>query len=209
MLNFKYLTNGQAYLIIPKSMLNEQTTNCDSQEGDVEAFLKLLIKVNYSDTEHTDYWNNTFVCKRGESLNSYRSWSKIFHWPTTRTFHFIQQLKKQGIIEFIPHKCRRVLHIRIVDYEEWMLPSALHKASDAKLENSKKSFQIFWDKYHDITQTPKKNIAKAQREWKKLSEREEQLAIDQIEEYYYHVTDTRFILLASKYLENKSFLDEY
>ena len=53
------------------------------------------------------------------------------------------------------------------------------------------------------------NIAKAQRIWKKLSEKEQQLAIDNIEEYYYHQTNVKFILHACSYLSNKAFLNEY
>ena len=37
--------------------------------------------------------------------------------------------------------------------------------------------QRFWNEYHSITQLPKENIAKAQREWKKLSDKEQQLSL--------------------------------
>ena len=30
------------YIIVPKTLLTEQFTNCDTHEGEVEAFLKLL-----------------------------------------------------------------------------------------------------------------------------------------------------------------------
>lgn len=76
------------------------------------------------------------------------------------------------------------------------------KASDEK-------FRLFWDDYHNIMQLPKENIAKAQRIWKKLSEKEQQLAIDNIEEYYYHQTNVKFTLHACSYLSNKAFLNEY
>jgi hypothetical protein len=35
-------------------------------------------------------------------------------------------------------------------------------------------FRLFWNEFHSITQLPKENIAKAQREWKKLSDKEQQ-----------------------------------
>ena len=63
--------------------------------------------------------------------------------------------------------------------------------------------------YHSITQLPKENIAKAQREWKKLSDKEQQLAIDNIEVYYFHQTNVNFLLHAGSYLSNKAFLNEY
>lgn len=59
--------SGNGYIIIPKLMFAEYMKNCDNHEGDIEAFLKLLMKVNYSETEYTDYWCKKSVCKRGES----------------------------------------------------------------------------------------------------------------------------------------------
>lgn len=43
------------YIIVPKTLLTEQFTNCDTHEGEVEAFLKIIMKTNYSETQHTDY----------------------------------------------------------------------------------------------------------------------------------------------------------
>ena len=102
---------GYGYIIIPKALLKEQLIDCSPHEGEIEAFLKLLIKVNYSETKLTDHQRRTIVCKRGESLHSYRSWSAIFHWPTSRTYRFIQQLKTNGIIEIIPHNDTTALHL--------------------------------------------------------------------------------------------------
>ena len=36
---------GYGYIIIPKALLKEQLTGCSPHEGEIEAFLKLLIKV--------------------------------------------------------------------------------------------------------------------------------------------------------------------
>lgn len=68
---------GYGYIIIPKALLKEQLIDCSPHEGEIEAFLKLLVKVNYSETKLTDHQRRTIVCKRGESLHSYRSWSAI------------------------------------------------------------------------------------------------------------------------------------
>ena len=110
--------SGNGYIIIPKLMFAEYMKNCDNHEGDIEAFLKLLMKVNYSETEYTDYWCKKSVCKRGESLRSYRSWSDVFHWSVSRTYRFMQGLKSKGVIEIISHDDTSALHIRVVDYEK-------------------------------------------------------------------------------------------
>ena len=70
-------------------------------------------------------------------------------------------------------------------------------------------FRLFWNEFHSITQLPKENIAKAQREWKKLSDKEQQLAIDKVEDYYFHQTNINYLLHAASYLSNKAFLNEY
>ena len=54
---------GYGYIIIPKALLKEQLTGCSPHEGEIEAFLKLLIKVNYSETKLTDRQKHTIVCK--------------------------------------------------------------------------------------------------------------------------------------------------
>ena len=69
--------------------------------------------------------------------------------------------------------------------------------------------RLFWNEFHSITQLPKENIAKAQREWKKLSDKEQQLAIDKVEDYYFHQTNINYLLHAASYLSNKAFLNEY
>ena len=45
---------GYGYIIIPKALLKEQLIDCSPHEGEIEAFLKLLVKVNYSETKLTD-----------------------------------------------------------------------------------------------------------------------------------------------------------
>lgn len=87
----------------------------------------------------------------------------------------------------------------------WDCPDAGKQKKKAVNEK----FQLFWNEYHSITQLPKENIAKAQREWKKLSDKEQQLAIDNIEVYYFHQTNVNFLLHAGSYLSNKAFLNEY
>ncbi|MBD3588070.1 hypothetical protein [Bacteroides sp. GM023] len=194
------------YLIIPKSLLQQQIEEQDVQEGEIEAFLKILMKVNYSDTLYNSRQYTDYPCKRGESLYSYRDWSHIFHWSVGRTFRFFQGLNSLGVIEIITHPDSASLHIRVVEYDKWM---GKFDDNKQKKKTVNEKFRVFWDEYHSTTQLPKVNIAKAQREWKKLSSKEQQLAIDHIEEYYFHQTNFKYLLQAGSYLANKAFLDEY
>lgn len=81
--------------------------------------------------------------------------------------------------------------------------------SSQKEEGIIQSFHTFWDNYHQIMRKPKVNVARARHEWEKLTKEEWQLAIDRIEDVYYHTNDTRFIAHASTYLKDKAFLNEY
>ena len=193
-------------LIIPKTLLQQQIENPHLQEGEIEALLKILMKVNYSETLYNDRCNKNCPCKRGESLFSYRDWSRVLHWSTGKTFRFMHGLATRGIIEIIPHPNNTSLHIRVVEYDKWV---GLPDAGKQKKKAVNEKFQLFWNEYHSITQLPKENIAKAQREWKKLSDKEQQLAIDNIEVYYFHQTNVNFLLHAGSYLSNKAFLNEY
>lgn len=207
MQNIHSITTDHGYLTISKDLLRKLNDNNREQEGELEAFLKILLKANYSETVYNGHQSKPIICKRGESIRTYKSWSRILNWSKSKTFRFFQQLKDNGWIEIIPHDTNTsALHIRIIDYEKWVGTS---DAAKPKKKAVNEKFNIFWEQYHDITRLPKENIAKAQREWKKLSDNEQQLAIDHIEEYYMHVNNVNFILLACSYLANKAFLNEY
>ena len=83
------------------------------------------------------------------------------------------------------------------------------KTEEEKKKEKSEVFDVFWDKYHETMQKPKQYVARARREWDKLTKEEQQTAIDHIEEVYYHTNDTRFIPLAATYLKDKAFLNEY
>lgn len=70
-------------------------------------------------------------------------------------------------------------------------------------------FLKFWDAYYEVVQLPRKNIGKAEKEWNRLSEEEKELAMENISNYYYSLTDTRFMLQPANYLANKAFLDDF
>ena len=86
--NFQAMTK-HGFLIIPKTLLQQQIENPHLQEGEIEALLKILMKVNYSETLYNDRCNKNCPCKRGESLFSYRDWSRVLHWSTGKTFRFM------------------------------------------------------------------------------------------------------------------------
>ncbi len=70
-------------------------------------------------------------------------------------------------------------------------------------------FRNFWEQYHEITRKDKVNPGKARKAWNRLSTAERTAAVENIEIYYCHLTNTLFCLQAVNYLANKAFMNEY
>lgn len=90
-----------------------------------------------------------------------------------------------------------------------------NKAGKTSKNHSNNCFELhaqflnFWDAYYEVVQLPRKNIGKAEKEWNRLSKEERELAVENISNYYYSLTDTRYLLQPANYLANKAFLDEF
>lgn len=128
-------------------------------------------------------------------------------WSRSKTLRFFQKIQEEGIIKIIPHQ-KGIFHIHINNYDFWTGCISPEAREEKKKEKSE-VFDVFWDKYHETMQKPKQYVARARREWDKLTKEEQQTAINHIEEVYYHTNDTRFIPLAATYLKDKAFLNEY
>lgn len=195
----------QGYIILPKSMLKPLLECGNWKEGDLEAWLRILMHVNYSEMSCC-IGGVEITCKRGEAIHSYRRWMQIFCWKKYRTIYFFRRLVKAGIIEFIVHT-EKITHIRVVNYDLWTGRDPV--ASEEAMKHKAEEFRRFWDRYHETVQRPKENVARARRVWFKLTAGEQRLAIERIEEFYYHQRDIRFIPQAATYLSDKAFLNEY
>ena len=162
-----------------------------------EAIVVMYSKMNYKEATCRIRGKN-ICCKRGESIISITSWSKIFGWERGRTRHFFNKLVKMNLISIISHT--NLTHIRMTHY-----PNGLYEADNQETDEL---FQQFWDEYHATTQTRKVNVGRARKEWNLLTQHEKKLAVTGIDNYYYYLTDTRFCKQAVNYLKDKSFLDE-
>ena len=176
------------------------------QEGRNRSSPKILMKVNYSDTLYNDRQNKTACVKEAKACLVIATGATSSTGLSEKPSRFIHELATLGIIEIISHPNNSSLHIRVVEYDKWM---GVPDSDKQKRKPSTKSFTCSGMNSTASTQLPKENIAKAQREWKKLGDKEQQLAIDRIEEYYFHQTNINFLLHAASYLSNKAFLNEY
>ena len=193
----------KGYLLLPKVLFEEQMKKTKGATGYFDAFILVLTHVNYSTTECT-VKHYTFECRRGESVISIAHWAKLFGWKRSRTRYFFNKMYEEGIIERVINPY--ITRIRIPSYD---LLVGQKRRENAHEEANGVTFEVFWAKYHEVTQKPKTNIGRARREWKKLSPHERSLSLKNIDEYYDNLTDTKYCMQASTYLSDKAFLNEY
>jgi plasmid maintenance system killer protein len=80
---------------------------------------------------------------------------------------------------------------------------------EKEIKNNNIEFSQFWNTYHSITVLPKTDFQATQKYWNKLSETEQQKAIDNIKLYYDSLNDKKYCKKARTYLADKNFNDEF
>lgn len=189
----------KGYLLFQKELLEVFKRLSNKPLTEREAFFAMFIKVNYKD-EILEIKEQKVLCKRGESVLSKVSWAKVFNWNLNKVKYFFKKLEELQLIAIVPH--RNLFHIRLLYYPQWNKPAGISAEQDDA------QFQEFWDKYHETTQMRKTNVARAKREWALLTPQEKELAVEEIDTYFYYLTDTRYCKQAVNYLKDKTFLDE-
>jgi hypothetical protein len=115
-------------------------------------------------------------------------------------------MEKNKLIQTIPME-NGLNVIRVVNYDLWT--SKCKEVNEEKRKTkTDESFDEFWNTYHEVTQTPKREVEAARREWSKLTLRERRIALEQINYYYHSLEDTKYIKRGFRYLRDKSFLNE-
>lgn len=195
--------SDRGYIMIARALLTNICNEHPKASGNFEAFLRVLTNVNF-ETATFRYNGETRECKRGESIISFAHWAEIFGWSRGRTRRFFQNCFNEGSIHQVAGDC--VSHISIPGYDAWTGNQA---APGKGKRPTDPLFLEFWEEYHEITHTCKKNYARAYVEWKKLSVRERQLATQNIDEFYHHLKKVSFCPQAATYLRDKAFMDEW
>lgn len=191
------------YVMIPRDLLLKAFDEHPEAGGDMDAFLRILTYVNYAEAV-VKRESREVLCARGESVISYSQWAEILGWSLGRTRHCFIRLITNGSIELVKGDCAS--HIRIPAYDVWTGKRKNGTAADSTVEES---FGLFWNEYHETTRMPRQNREGALREWKRLSQKERKMALENIDDYFFHLRDTKYCRQAVKYLADKMFQDEY
>lgn len=200
------------YVMVSRALLMSMCEKQRTARNDEEAFLRVLLCVNYKDA--VAYCNGTPVkCSRGESVISYMGWSDILGWKRGRTRRFFDRNITEGFIEQVKDdSCPS--HIRIPNYDAWTGRAAGVKKSGEAQKNTEQSamrenLKLFISQYSAVTHLPPDSLEHSLVFWKKLTTAERQSAFKHIGDYYYGLNNTNFCYQASKYLEYKVFNNEF
>ncbi len=81
-----------------------------------DAWIHLLLTVNHQDIE-VPIGDSIYVCKRGQSIRSLKTYSKDFNWSKSRVNRFFKLLEQQNMIEIegLPKTTR----ITICNYDRY------------------------------------------------------------------------------------------
>ncbi len=117
-----------------------------------EAWIHLLLCVNHKDNE-VPIGNKVYVCKRGQSIRSLKTYAKDFNWTKSKVNRFFELLKNQNMIEIegLPKTTR----LTICNYDTYQG----HRNTDET--------PIFKNQNTNTTDaTPNKNVKNAKEEKK-------------------------------------------
>lgn len=193
------------YILLPRLMVEMQMkVNRQSKEcNDLSAFIILLMKVNHSERVFR-YKDENYLCRRGESFISLRTWAKLFHWTVGRTRRFFERMEELELIEVTPTG-KGLNRIRVIDYDE--LTCRGKNERENLMKSAEEEFELFWELYHEMTGKPKQERKAALKEWKNLTAEERRMAVVGIENYI-NMEDKRHLRKAYSYLRDGSYMNE-
>lgn len=194
---------SKGFIVLPKMILEIMQKEQTGALSQMEGIIVLLTKVNYADAKVVIH-GQEYLCRRGASMRSISQWAKLFHWKVGKTRRFIDMLVAQGFLGKVENKY--TTHIYILQYDFLTCKEVGH---GKKKSHSDEMFDEFWNKYHECTHLPKKEIGAARRAWKKMNLNERELAIANIENYYYSLNDVKYCKKAHNYLADRSFMNEF
>jgi hypothetical protein len=189
------------YLKLPYRLLTDMLDNKPEGLTTLEAFIQLLAHVRHEEVLE-GYGENQQRCRRGESFQSMKTWSELFHWDRFKTRRFLLRLRDSGLIE-LENKVTTT-RLRVIRYDYYV-----GRAGSPQDKPYPEDFEVFWTAFHDTTQMPGVDKVAAYKAWHKLSFDERTKAATMIPRYYYSLTKTTYCVKALTYLQNKKFNDQY
>lgn len=133
-------------------------------------------------------------------------------------FKFIVEGKGDNILPFFIEEDNKIsqyweslLYIKITEDDDNNIVNIEPRQKLTNLFPQSKGveFDTFWNKWHEVTSKPKTDRTAAEKKWKRLTNKEKQKALDNIENYFESLNDKKYCKKARTYLEDKNFNDEF
>ena len=106
------------YVMVSRTLLLSMFEHHGAADSDEEAFLRMLVHVNYRDAELERPSGRRITCLRGESVIAFATWQRILGWSRGRVMRFFNNCFRDGSVEHVEDGyCRS--HVRIPDYDVW------------------------------------------------------------------------------------------
>lgn len=191
---------NKGFLVVSRRVLEELfDEKYGSAHTEMEAYLYLLFVACYQNQGDLPQ-----DLKRGELTCSYRDLSVRFGWSRRRVSRFFASLEEEGILTM----CRQKKEIRVsLLHYDMMCQARLFRNSKGKRANvSDETFNVFWERYHELTQQPAVDIEATRRAWGKLTLFEREDAILNMEQYFVRLPSVDRARTALNYLLMKSFI---
>jgi DNA-binding transcriptional regulator YhcF (GntR family) len=112
------MANNKGWIKLPRKIIDEPIWPKTRPYTRTEAWLRILIEVNYTDNE----WivgNQVVDCLRGQKLYSLQTWAKLFNWNRTKVKRYFETLEKLSYIETkVVHKTTQITICNFDDYQD-------------------------------------------------------------------------------------------
>jgi len=212
------------WISLHRKILNHWIFKDSKVKSKFEAWCIILLEANHSD-EKVLIGDELIECKRGQSINSQKTWAKLFGWDRSRVRRFFNLLQSDSMIELKTTNKTTILTICNYDGYQTVKPSNEHQmnikrtSSEHQMntnnndnnENNENKIQFdkFWNHYHEVTKLNKTDKESAFKYFKKLSLDEKRLAYKNAKPYFESLKDKKYCKKARTYLSDKNFNDEF
>ena len=110
---------SSGWVKIHRSLLND-----DLWQGEVftegQAYLYLIIKANYQNSEFPIEDGKKIVVKKGEIFTSQQKLADSFNWDRSRLRRYLRKMKKAGKID-MQTKYKKYTIIKLLNYEKYQV----------------------------------------------------------------------------------------
>jgi hypothetical protein len=186
-----------------------------------QAWIDILLDCNH-EGKKVNIGNEIIYCDRGESINSLKTWAKLWGWNISKVRRFLKLLENDSMV--VLKSTHNTTHLSVCNYETYQdrrngsetNMKTIRNEGETKVATNKKyknvkndknknniSFEIFWDGYDKKIDRPK-----CESKWNKLDEETQLKILKHVQLYKASQPDKKFRKNPATYLNNKAWENE-